>query len=177
MCYCSYEKCGLWNPLRQKVPPDERITLKKYLENLILFAKKQDSVIPNTLGWPGTHWIKITFELNCLSPIREYIKNKYTSFSLYDLLNTKLSKSLYGLEIFKTLLKKSKNGGISSQYIRTIKYIIAKIKNRSTIITSIKYDCEFDFWFICRTCGSKLLDDRECWHAAWCTSSKNKIIK
>ncbi len=177
MCHCGYEKCKLWNPLRRETPQlDNKITLRKYLENLILFAKKKDSIISDIFGWPGTYWIQKTFELNTTSPVREYIKTKYTSFSLYHLLKTNFYKSLSGLMIFKTLCKRSKYNNMMDSHIRTIRYVIAKIKNRSNVFPSPKFDRAFDFWFMCKSCGGKLLDDEECWHAEWCNNKNSKVL-
>lgn len=77
MCHCSYKKCNLWNPIRSHNPPiDSSMSLTKYLNKLILFSGKKDSSISDIIGWPGSYWIKMTFELNTnKSPIREYIKH------------------------------------------------------------------------------------------------------
>ena len=139
---CGYAKCSLC-----PTPPETKgVTLMKYLNKLILFSQKKNSAISDIVGWPGTYWIKMTFQLDTNpSPIREYIKNKFASFNFYDLVRTELYKSLPGLIIFKTLCKTSKNKKLLYQYVRTLEYVISKIKNRCKTFPGVKYDHELDF--------------------------------
>lgn len=87
MCHCGYSKCNLWNPLREKYSTNQ-ITLKYFIQKII----KNVKLYRYDIDWPGTYWIKVTFNLSKENSLkRKYIdyciNNEYIRFVLYQLLN------------------------------------------------------------------------------------------
>lgn len=123
MCHCGSN--NFFNPFMDKIPT-EVLTLKKYLR--VLINSKSG---PYHENWPGIYWIKVTFEFIPMPFSIEYIRksftNKYSTYNMYNLLNSKLDESLDGLLIYKSLVI-IKNKDLFDQIIRTIDYVIIYIK-------------------------------------------------
>ncbi len=126
MCYCGLSSCNFWHPSTINIKPKSQIlTLEEYLHTLI----SKSSTLAYQKNWPGSHWIKVTFEFIKYNNkyIRESINNEYTKFSIYNLLKSKINDCLDGLLIYKSLMV-IKNESFNSCYIRAIDYIILCIK-------------------------------------------------
>lgn len=146
--------------------------LINWIKELIRYSSKS-KVIPYTGIWPGSYWLSVTF-LSKREPESQYeylfLINLFAKNP--ELLPKTLDSELYeSKDLLNKFLSLIPENGMLDSIIKSIKYVISFIGNRSSILPNPDFDTEFDFWFHCQECGGKLLTNSPNWHQTWCTKS------